>query len=514
MNKRAEQAGSMKNAGPIMDRRKFLISTGTGASTAWISLGQSRAREPLLEAASESALQQETPTSSLEQRLAQYAASVRFENLPGEVVQACKRLLLDALACALGAVNSPPAKIAEVTFRKAFGSSGPATIIGGTQSIATEGAALVNGALLRYFDLNDVYFGNDPSHPSEIIPPAIACCEEAARNGRELIEALVVGYETEVRLNDAFSWGARGFLALTSAAFVIPLVAGKAWRMPIDQVAHAVGISGPRQLTSLAVNSGVISMMKALGPGYSAMDSLFSTRLAAAGLTGVSRSLEWLTANIQPKQTNASVDLDPRRYLLTKVGLKRFPLQGELQAPAEAGVNLHPKVKGQIGIIREIIVETYPGTIKRGVAEPEKYRPETRETADHSMPICLAMALLDGDVSVKQFHDDRWKASEVLALANKVIVRVGESLVAKMPKGHGANVEVRLNNGQVLRESIEIPDGDAERPLSRPALEHKFRQFADPVLGAAGSSNVIAYVDHLEEIKDMRVFTEALRART
>ena len=195
-----------------MDRRKFLIATGTGATTAWVSMGQSHARELLLAAASEPALREEKPTSSLEQRLAQYAASVRFEDLPSEVVQACKRLLLDALACAFGAVGSPPAKIAEATFRKAFGSSGPASIIGGPQLIATEGAALVNGALIRYLDLNDVYFGNDPSHPSEIIPSAIACCEEAGRNGRELIEALVVGYETEVRLNDAFSWASRGSL--------------------------------------------------------------------------------------------------------------------------------------------------------------------------------------------------------------------------------------------------------------------------------------------------------------
>jgi 2-methylcitrate dehydratase len=317
-----------------------------------------------------------------------------------------------------------------------------------------------------------------------------------------------------VRLNDAFSWASRGFHSLTAAAFVIPLVAGKAWRMSVEQVAHAVGISGPRQLTTLAVNSGVISMMKALGPGYTAMDSLFATRLAAAGLTGPSRSIEWVNANVRPTQTSVSVDLDPRRYFLPKVGLKRFPLQGELQAPAEAGVNLHPRVKGQTDDIREIIVETYPATLGRGVADPEKYRPETRETADHSMPICLAMALLDGDVSVKQFHDDRWKAREVFALASKVTVRVGEALVAKLPKGHGSNVEVRFNDGRVLKESVEIPDGDAERPMSRPALEHKFRQFADPVLGEAGSRKVMSFVDNLEELKNVRVFTEALRGRT
>jgi 2-methylcitrate dehydratase len=451
--------------------------------------------------------------AGLEQRLAQYAAGVRYEDLPEAVVQACKRLLLDALGCAFAAVGTSPPTIAEATFRKAFASGGSATIIGSPQTISTEGAILVNGTLIRQLDLNDVYFGKDPSHPSEIVPAAIACCEEAGRSGRDLLEALVVGYEAEVRLCDAFSWGSRGFIASSAAAFVAPLVAGKAWRMPVAQVVHAMGISGPRQLTALAVNSGEISMMKSVGPGFAVMDAVFSTRLAAAGLTGVTRGIEWLGANIQPKQASVSIDLDPRSHLLTKVGLKRFPLQGELQSVAEAGVNLHPKLQGQVGMIREIIVEAYPATLGRGVAEPEKFRPASRETADHSLPICLAMALLDGDVTVGQFNDGRWNESEVFGLAQKVKVGVGQSLLAQMPEGRGTIVEVRLGSGRVLKETVLVPEGDAAKPMSRQALEHKFRQFADTVLGEAGSRRVIGHVDHLEEVTDIRMFTEALRRR-
>jgi 2-methylcitrate dehydratase len=495
------------------ERRKFLIATSTGATAAWIGLGQSLARVSDALAAA-SALQQEQPTLGLERRLAQYAAGVRYEDLPDTVVQACKRFLLDALACGFGAVKAVPATIAETTFRQAFGSGGPATVIGSPRSISTEGAVLINGTLIRQLDLNDVYFGRDPSHPSEIIPAAIACCEEAGRSGRDLIEAMVVGYEAEVRLNNALSWSSRGLIASSAAAFVTPLVAGKAWRLPIEQIIHAVGISGPRQLTTLAVNSGEISMMKAVGPGYTVMDGVFSTRLAAAGLTGVTRSIEWLTANIQPRQTTLDIDLDPRRYLLTKVGLKRFPLQGELQAVAEAGVNLHSKIQRHAGMIQEITVEAYPGTLGRGVAEPEKFRPASRETADHSLPICLAVALLDGDVTVKQYNDGRWQAPDVIGLAQKVKVGVGQSLLAQMPEGHGTIVEVRLSDGQVLRDSVLVPEGDAEKPMSRQALEHKFRQFADPVLGEAGSSKVIEYVDHLQEVEDIRRFTQALRRRT
>ena len=108
---------------------------------------------------------------------------------------------------------------------------------------------------------------------------------------------------------------------------------------------------------------------------------------------------------------------------------------------------LSQQIKGQIGDIQEIVVETYPAAIQRGVADKEKYIPKTRETADHSLPICVAMALLDGDVNVSQFRNNRWKDREVLALADMVTVRVGEALMAKIPKGQGAVVEIRLANG-------------------------------------------------------------------
>jgi len=492
-----------------MDRRRFLLATGTTATAAWMGMGRTIAQMPSAETTP--APKSEKPSTPLEQRLAQFAAGIHYEDLPKETVLACKRFLLDALACAIGAIDTAPARIAEETFRKAFASAGSSTIIGKPQLISTEGATLINGTLIRELEFNDIYFGKDPAHPSEILSTALACCEEAGRSGRDLIEAMVVGYEIEVRLADAFSWASRGFISSSAAGFVAPLVAGKAWRMPAEQMAHAVGICGPRQLIPLAVNSGDISMMKSIQPGFAAMDAVFSTRLAAAGLTGVTRSIEWMAANIQPKDNGVSVDLDPSHYLLTKVGLRRFSLQGDLQAMAEAGVNLHPKVRGQTGAIKEVIVQTYPETIHRGVASPERYHPASRLTADHSLPICLAIALLDGDVTIRQFNDGRWKAPEVLALAQKVKVEVGDSLVSQMPNGHGTIVEVHLDNGQVIKETILIPEGDAERPMSRPAMENKFRQFADSVLGKAGASNVLSYVDRLEEIKDIRTFTAALR---
>ena len=517
MKKTTETTKSMQAEGKglLMDRRKFLIATGAAAATTlYINLGQGRGIALAAEAGEPAAKAPEKPKANLEKLLAQYAANVRYGDLPADVVAACKRLLLDTLACGFGAVGTETATIAEKTFRKAFGSAGKASVIGSPKMIAAEGAALVNGVLIRDLDLNDTYYGYDPSHPSEVIPAALACCEEAGRSGRDLIEAMVVAYEVDMRLNNAFSWAVRGFHALSHGAFAIPLAAGKAWRLTPEQMAHAVGISGAHQLTSLAMNSGTISMTKSLAPAHTAMDSIFDTRLAAGGFTGPTFAIEWLTSNIQPKQPSVTVDLDPTSYQLTKVGLKRFPLQGSLQTSTEAAVTLSAQVKGQIGDIQEIVVETYPATIKRGVADKEKYAPETRETADHSLPICVAMALLDGDVNVTQFHKNRWKDREVLALAGKVKVVVGEALVAKDPKGQGSAVEIRLGNGRVLKETVEVPDGQAPRVLSRPALEKKYHQFADPVIGEAGAKKLMAIVDGLDQVKDVRTLTQAMRKRT
>jgi 2-methylcitrate dehydratase len=513
MKKAAERTNSQlaEVNGLLMDRRKFLVTTGLAAATTLcVNLGQGRG-VALAAAGEPAAKAPEKPKVNLEKLMAQYAASVRYSDLPADVVAACKRLLLDTLACGFGAVGTETATIAEKAFRKAFGSGGVASIIGSKRLIAAEGAALVNGVLIRDLDLNDTYYGYDPQHPSEVIPAVLACCEEARCSGRDLIEAMVVAYEADLRLNNAFSWATRGFHALSHGAFAIPLGVGKAWRLTPEQMAHAMGISGAHQLTSMAINSGTISMTKSLAPAHTAMDSIFDTRLAAGGFTGPTFAIEWLTSNIKPTQPSVTVDLDPANYQITKIGLKRFPLQGAQQTSTEAAVILAPQVKGQIGDIQEIVVETYPATIKRGVVDKEKYAPETRETADHSLPVCTAMALLDGDVTVTQFQKNRWKDREVLALAAKVTAKVGEALVAKDPKGNGATVEIRLANGRVLRETVEVADGQPPRVLSRPALESKFHQFADPVIGNAGAKKLMAMVDGLDQIKDVRTFTQLMR---
>ena len=372
------------------------------------------------------------------------------------------------------------------------------------------GALFVNGVLVRALDLNDTYIGTDPLHPSEVLPTALALLEEAGGSGRDLIEAIVAGYEVSARVNDAISFMERGFHPLCAASYGIPAIAGKVWRLRREALANAIGISGARGFTSFVVNSGAISMMKAMGLAATAVDGVFATRLAAQGFTGPTGTLEWMASRMKPSKDNLAVDLERARYRLPRVAFKRFPIQIELQAVAEAGTSLHAKIKGRAQDIQTINVETYPGIIER-VADPEKFRPSTKGTADHSLPVCLAMALLDGDVTIAQFEENRWKAVDVLTLVAKVKVKPSDVLMTKIPKGRGTSVEIVFADGTTLRETVEVAEGDADRPLTRVSLERKFTNFAVPVVGSERAKQIVTLVDGLENVKDIRELMTAVR---
>src|ERR1700720_1547330 len=291
----------------LMKRRDFLTGTAAGVSASLL-LESVRSDGYRLVGSALRAGGGDDQKVPLEQKFAEFAIFIRYEALPVDVVASAKRVLLDTLGCAFGAVGSEAVAIAESTIRKSFGEGDAATVIGYPRAATIEGALFVNGVLVRSLDLNDTYIGTEPLHPSEVLPTAIALCEENGRSGRDLIEAMVAGYEASMRVNDAISFIERGFHPLCAAAYGIPLIAGKIWGLPREAIANAVGFSGARGFTSFVVNSGAISMMKAMGLAATAADGVFATRLAAQGFTGPSGTLEGLGAEIKAPQKGFAGD--------------------------------------------------------------------------------------------------------------------------------------------------------------------------------------------------------------
>src|ERR1700704_6481020 len=199
-----------------MKRREFLARSATAVSASLL-LGSVRSDGYRFVGSALAAGEGDRQKATLEQKVAEFALSIKHEARPADVLASAKRVLLDTLGCAFGSVGSELANIAETTIRKTFGDGNAATVIGYPRSATVEGALLVNGVLVRSLDLNDTYIGTDPLHPSEVLPTALALCEEKQRTGRDLIEAIVVGYEACTRINDALSFLERGFHPLSGA---------------------------------------------------------------------------------------------------------------------------------------------------------------------------------------------------------------------------------------------------------------------------------------------------------
>jgi 2-methylcitrate dehydratase len=251
-------------------------------------------------------------------------------------------------------------------------------------------------------------------------------------------------------------------------------------------------------------------MAKAIAYPWSAMSSVLAVRLAQEGFTGPVHFLDWLA-----EHTEGAVDPEALRhdgtYLIERVSFKQFPVQFELQTPVEIAIRLHEQIRGGAGSIESVAIQVPPAAIGR-VADPAKFAPQNRETADHSLPVCVAMALIDGKLTADQFESDRWAAPEVLALAARTKVSANEDYPRLHPRGRPAELRVTSKDGTEAVDFQDVPTGDSERPLDELGLERKFMSNASERIGRARAREVLETVKRLERVERVDELTSMLGA--
>ena len=214
-------------------------------------------------------------------KISRWASGLEYKQLSQDAVYQAKRFLLDSVGCALGGYQQHDVKIALEVLDEIAG-RGPATVVGTGKKLDAVSASLANALMIRCMDYNDIYWKQDPSHPSDIFPAALACCERAKSDGRELIVGLVLGHEFEMRFCEAAFPGIRerGWHHATLTAFVSPIVAGRALHLDWEQIQHAIGISGSRHCTLGAVTAGKLTMMKNTVDPMATQSGVFAALLA------------------------------------------------------------------------------------------------------------------------------------------------------------------------------------------------------------------------------------------
>jgi len=415
--------------------------------------------------------------------MARFALSLRYEAIPKPVTEIAKRFLLDSLGCALAAVRLKDIQAA-YNFVEQLGGKKQASIIWYGDKTNLSNAALMNSLLIRANDYNDVYWRQDPSHPSDIIPAALTPAEFRGATGKELLTAIVIAYELEMRLCRAAEPGVRevGWHHATLTQFVSPLVAGRILGLSEDQMVSAVGIAGSSHFTLGGVVAGHLTNMKNAADPLAVEAGVRAAMLARAGYSGppeVFEGKEGLFEVLSNVKWNRDVLADGlgEEFLTTTCGLKAFPTEALTHQPITATLELMQESKIDSREIIEVLVET----TKRGadiLSDASKYHPATKETADHSLPYCIAVAIAKGNVLPSAFEEKALQDESVLELLPRIKVVANPQIDAIFPSVKRAIVTITTKDGRAASKQEDSAKGEPERPLSDDELIAKFHNNA------------------------------------
>lgn len=421
----------------------------------------------------------------LADRLVQFALGVRFEDLPKEVVVEARRRWQDSIGCAVGALREPAPTIARGTAREVSSQPGASLIGGGTS--APDWAAFANGVHIRYLDCNDTYLSKEPAHPSDNWAAIMAVGEHVRAPGRAWIEAAAVAYEVQCRLADAASIRARGWDHVTYGCLSSCLAASKLLGLTPEQARHALGIAGTTGTALRLTRAGELSMWKGCAFAHSARNGVFAALLARAGMTGPAPLFEgemgfWEQVS-GPFELEKLGGKSASDWMLPRTSIKFVPAEYHSQSAIAAAFELRPKIDDPRQI-KSITISTFKTAVEIIAKDPEKWRPQTRETADHSLPYCTVVALLDGEVTARQFSPKALANAFTLDLVARTNVVEDPALTAQYPKGIPNRITITMDDGSVLEAANTYPPGHDQNPLSDEQLQAKFLGLTETELGA------------------------------
>jgi 2-methylcitrate dehydratase len=438
-------------------------------------------------------------------QISNYVLSVKKESLPKEVAHEVKRRILDSLACAIGAYDSKVSKILWKACSKVK-SKYSAQLFGRKKNVFYEEAAFVNSSLVRYLDFNDTYLSLEPAHPSDNIAPLIACAQAFNKTGLDLILAVAIAYEIQCQLCDGASLRAKGIDHVTYGPF--STASGAAILMDLNQeeLENALGIAGVCNVATRQTRVGEMSMWKACAFSNAARQGLFAARLGKEGLTGPSPIFEGtkgfetlISGPINLKLPNPGEP--PKKILETYI--KPYPVEYHAQSAVEAAIKLHQEGL-KMDQIQDMTIFTHSAAYQIIGSEPEKWRPTSKETADHSLPYCTAVALRDGNVTDESFHKKNYRDSALLKFLKKIQVVEDGKYSSDYPQSFGNRLEINLVDGKKIVREVLHPFGHPKNPMKDEDIFNKWRELARPYLSKEQIEEQIEKVMRLDRMNDIQ----------
>jgi 2-methylcitrate dehydratase len=438
------------------------------------------------------------------EHLAEFTAKVRYEDLSAEAVHHVKRFLWDSLGCAYGGLGTRDSGMMRELMRD-LGGTAESSVIGSGERAPALHTSLVNALLIRALDYNDIYWNQDPSHPSDIIPAALSTGEARGRSGKDLILGIALAYEFEMRFCQAALPGIRErkWHHASLTAFVSPLVAGKMLGLNAEQLTHAAGISASHSMTLGCVTAGKLTMMKNTVDPMATQAGVQAALLAEKGYHGpahVADGKEGLTQCLGPDwDLNRLTDGLGSDWQVIYCGMKAFPTEALTHAPISGVLSLVHEHRLQPEVISLVEIDTLAKAADI-LSDPSKYNPTTRETADHSLPYCLAAGIVLKRVTTDIFGEEYLFHPQIRETLPKIKVRAEPSFEKMFPKTQPCNVHITLKDGRKLTKHLEWPKGDYRSPMSESELDQKVGDLVKGRLSDKAYQTLRAKVFELEKI--------------
>lgn len=457
------------------------------------------------------------------QQIAKYAIDLNYSSISPSAVASIVRHLLDAIGCAFGAQSSRPAAIArKIAATAATSDNAGASVFGLNAKTMPEFAAFANTVMIRYLDYNDTGIGG---HPSDMIPSILVLAEPVHASGQKVIKAILAAYETVAGLRRGGLYGTKlRKKHIDQVQSVVGSVVGAGIMLDLEfeQMANAISLAITPNIPMRVVRTGELSDWKGCATAHCSMMAVFAARLAKEGLTGPNKPFEGaagLYDLIDIGEPLDLTDLGLMRNGLSAVEstcLKWYPSEYSSQGPIGTILQLRPEIN--IEEIESITVALHwAGWHEIGGGQgdkDEKWNPTTRESADHSLPYLIAVALVDGEITLDSFTDERISDPRLRPIMQKINViesaEMTQEHAGELPKWPSVT-DIALKNGKRIRRHSGLPKGHALNPLNDTELKEKFMNLSSRNLSKKQATNLFETIMQLEKLEDINELTEHFR---
>lgn len=445
---------------------------------------------------------------SYAERIADFITSLNLSDVPESVIEHAKLCVLDWFGATLAGANERDAVALAQLFRGFTPEE--ATVVGFGFKVPAHDAAYINGAVSHMIELDDVH-REAIIHPGvPVIPAALALSEKTGASGRTFLEAVIVGYEVEIAVGKAVNpshyryWHTTG----TCGTFGAAAAAGKVLNLTLSEVVNCLGIAGTHAAGLIEVFG---TSSKPLNPGRAARDGVMAALLAKAGFVGPSTIFEGEKGFFKATSSESSYEKGFASlriiYEITRNSFKRHASCGHTHAAIDAVLDL----KGQFNFEPQDVVEVEVGTYRDALEiVGRNYEPKTPAEAKFSLPYCIAIAIIDGIVGLRQFTYENLKRKDVKDLMLKVKVYIDDQINALYPQKLGARVRVRVKSGETYEKVVESAKGSPENPLSREELVSKFMDLASLRISLERSRELVNTIMKLERISNVNELIEII----